>query len=192
MSGLDFGERLELQRTLERSLALALALSLLFGVICGLVTAGYVGGRVRAIAAVVDDIGAGDLARRAPIAGSGDAFDLLSTRINLMLDRIGVLMGELRLLTDSLAHDLRSPVSRLRARIESAMTVDDEVQRDAPARRRAGRGRFADAHPDDGAGDRPQRGDGRARALRPGRSRRARGRDGRDVRAAGRGGRGSR
>lgn len=131
VSGLTFGERIALQRTLERSLALAVMLSLLFGIVCGLVTARYVGGRVRAIAAVVDDVGAGDFARRAPIAGSGDAFDLLSTRINLMLDRIGGLMGELRLLTDSLAHDLRSPVSRLRARIEGAMTVDDEAQRDA-------------------------------------------------------------
>ncbi|WP_156677926.1 sensor histidine kinase [Sphingomonas profundi] len=131
VSGLVLGERLALQRTLERSLALAVVLSVLFGVICGLVTAGYVGNRVRAIAAVVDDVGAGDFARRAPIAGSGDAFDLLSIRINLMLDRIGALMGELRLLTDSLAHDLRSPVSRLRARIEGAMTVDDEAQRDA-------------------------------------------------------------
>ncbi len=130
VSGLIFGERLALQRTIERSLALALALSVLFGAVCGVVTAGYVGGRVRAIAAVVDDVGAGDFARRAPIARSGDAFDLLSIRINLMLDRIGALMGELRLLTDSLAHDLRSPVSRLRARIEGAMTVDDEAQRD--------------------------------------------------------------
>ena len=102
-----------------------------FGIVCGLVTAGYVGRRVRAIAAVVDEVGAGDLARRAPIAGSGDAFDNLSARINLMLDRIGGLMGELRLLTDSLAHDLRSPVGRLRSRIERAMTVDDEAQRDA-------------------------------------------------------------
>ena len=131
VSGLTFGERLSLQRTLERSLALSVALSLMFGILCGLVTAGYVGRRVRAIVAVVDEVGAGDLARRAPIAGSGDAFDNLSTRINRMLDRIGGLMGELRLLTDSLAHDLRSPVGRLRTRIERAMTVDDETQRDA-------------------------------------------------------------
>ncbi len=129
-SGLTYGERLSFQATLERSLALAVVLSLLFGIVCGLVTAGYVGRRVRAIATSVDEVGAGDLARRAPVTGSGDAFDLLSIRINLMLDRIGGLMGELRLLTDSLAHDLRSPVGRLRARIEQAMTVDDEAQRD--------------------------------------------------------------
>lgn len=130
LSGRIFGERLALQRTLERSLALAIVLSLGFGLACGLVVAGYVGRRVRGIASTVDEVGAGDLARRAPISGSGDAFDLLSARINLMLDRIGALMSELRLLTDSLAHDLRSPVGRLRVRIERAMTTEDEGQRD--------------------------------------------------------------
>lgn len=130
VSGRSFGERLALQRTLERSIVLALALSVAFGLICGLITARYVGMRVRAIAQVVDRVGDGDLARRAPISGSGDSFDVLSRRINNMLDRIGALMGELRLLTDSLAHDLRSPVGRLRARIERALTTTDESQRD--------------------------------------------------------------
>jgi signal transduction histidine kinase len=131
VSARSFGERLAFQRLLEHSLAVAVFLSLLFGVVCGLLTARYVGHRVRAIADVVDEVGEGDLARRAPIGGSGDAFDALSRRINHMLDRIGILMGELRLLTDSLAHDLRSPVGRLRARIERALTLTDETQRDA-------------------------------------------------------------
>jgi len=130
VSARSFGERLAFQRLLERSLLLALFLSLFFGVICGVITARYVGSRVRAIADVVDEVGEGDLARRAPIGRAGDAFDELSKRINHMLDRIGVLMGELRLLTDSLAHDLRSPVGRLRARIERALTTPDEAQRD--------------------------------------------------------------
>jgi signal transduction histidine kinase len=55
----------------------------------------------------------------------------LSARINRMLDKIASLMDELRLLTDSLAHDLRSPVSRLRARVERALTTDDAAQREA-------------------------------------------------------------
>jgi len=130
ISARSFGERLAFQRLLEHSLVVAVFLSLLFGALCGLFTARYVGRRVRAIADVVDDVGAGDLARRAPIGGSGDAFDALSRRINHMLDRIGGLMSELRLLTDSLAHDLRSPVGRLRAQVERALTIADEAQRD--------------------------------------------------------------
>lgn len=130
VTGRIFGERLALLRTLERSLLLSLAIALLMGAICGLVVARYVGLRVQAIARVADDVGAGDLSRRAPVAGGRDAFDELAVRINRMLDRIAALMAELRLLTDSLAHDLRSPVGRLRARIERALTVDDEAQRD--------------------------------------------------------------
>ncbi len=48
-----------------------------------------------------------------------------------MLDRIERLMGELRVMTDSVAHDLRSPIARLRARAEAALTASDPVQRDA-------------------------------------------------------------
>lgn len=130
VSGRSFDDRLTLQRTLERSLILALLLSLLLGVIGGLLIARYVGRRVQAIVAVVDDVGEGDLTRRAAVGGGRDAFDRLSGRINRMLERIVALMDELRLVTDALAHDLRSPVSRLRARIERALATDDEVQRD--------------------------------------------------------------
>ena len=87
-----------------------------------------------------------------------DAFDALALRINRMLDRIGALMSELRLLTDGLAHDLRSPVGRLRRRVERALACEDAAQRDAAARRRAARGGRAGPHPRQGAGDRPDRG----------------------------------
>lgn len=130
VSGRTFGEAYALERTLERSLLLALALALILGPIYGWVLARYVGTRVDAIRRVVDAAARGDLAARVPSAGEGDAFDALAGRINHMLGRIEALMGELRLLTDSLAHDLRSPVSRLRVRIERAMTVGDEAERD--------------------------------------------------------------
>lgn len=130
LSGRGFDERLTLQRTLERSLLLALFLSLLMGVSGGLLIARYVRRRIEAIVQVVDDVGNGDFTRRAPAAGDQDAFDRLSHRINRMLERIVGLMDELRLITDSLAHDLRSPVSRLRARIERALATEDEAQRE--------------------------------------------------------------
>jgi len=131
VSGRSFDERLTLQRTLERSLFVALALSLLLGVACGLLIARYVGQRVGAIVDAVDEIGEGDLSRRAPVLGGGsDAFDRLSARINRMMDRIAALMDELRVITDSLAHDLRSPVGRLRSRIERALATEDDALRD--------------------------------------------------------------
>jgi signal transduction histidine kinase len=119
-----------LPETLESALLLALGLSVAFGIISGWLIARFVGRRVKDVVHVADAVGAGDLSRRAPTSRGNDAFDHLARRMNAMLDRTETLMSELRLLTDSLAHDLRSPVQRLRARIERALIAPDEAQRD--------------------------------------------------------------
>jgi len=131
LSGRSFAQRVAFESTLERSLLLALAVSVLLGLGAGYVLARYVDRRVRDIATVADRIGDGDMTHRVPLSGTGDAFDGLAGQVNRMLDRIGALMEELRLLTDCLAHDLRSPIGRLRARIDAAMAADDEVRREA-------------------------------------------------------------
>lgn len=119
-----------LAEALERALWLSVAIAMLFGIISGAFIAHFVGRRVEEVARVADAVTAGNLSERAPVTGGGDAFDHLAQRVNAMLDRIETLMGELRILTDSLAHDLRSPVQRLRARVEQALTTGDEMQRD--------------------------------------------------------------
>lgn len=119
------------QRALERALAVAVALSLALGVAAGLVLARYVGGRLDGIARVIDAAGEGDLSRRVgSVAGSGDAFDRLASRLDAMLAKVEALMGELRVVTDGLAHDLRSPLARLRARAERA-ALAEPAQREA-------------------------------------------------------------
>jgi signal transduction histidine kinase len=129
ISGRIVGEALALRDTLERSLLIALAVATLLGLACGVVLAHYVGRRVGEIAAVADRISARDLSQRVPLSGAGDAFDRLARQINAMLDRITRLMEELRMLTDSVAHDLRTPVSRLRsAAHEAAETSDPKEQ----------------------------------------------------------------
>ena len=111
---------------------LALALSLVLGLAGGLIVTRYVIGRLDRIANTADAVAAGDLSRRVrTVAGGTDAFDRLGSRVNLMLDRVERLMAELRLVTDSLGHDLRSPLSRVRARVESAATAADPAARDA-------------------------------------------------------------
>jgi signal transduction histidine kinase len=60
----------------------------------------------------------GDLARRVPSDGSGDDFDQLAGNLNRMLDRIEGLMAGIRQISDNIAHDLRTPLSRLRTRLE--------------------------------------------------------------------------
>jgi signal transduction histidine kinase len=66
------------------------------------------------------EIIAGDLSRRVPLVGSGDEFDVLAENLNRMLDRIERLMKGLREVTDSVAHDLRTPLNRLRNRLEES------------------------------------------------------------------------
>ncbi|OYY72507.1 MAG: hypothetical protein B7Y47_02995 [Sphingomonas sp. 28-63-12] len=77
------------------------------------------------IAATAKRFASGDLAQRIPIKGAGDSFDALGSAINAMLDRIERLIAELRMVTDGLAHDLKSPVTRLKSVIERAL-IDTE------------------------------------------------------------------
>jgi signal transduction histidine kinase len=111
------------QQAIERALALAVSLSLALGIVEALILARYVSRRLDSIAGVIDAAGEGDLSRRAKmVAGGRDAFDRLAKRLNATLDKTEALMGELRVVTDSLAHDLRSPLARLRAKTEQAVT----------------------------------------------------------------------
>jgi signal transduction histidine kinase len=95
-----------------------------------LILAHYVGRRIGEIAQVADRISARDLTQRVPVSSADDAFDRLARQINAMLDRISTLMEELRLLTDSLAHDLRSPVSRLRAAAAAAAHASEASEQE--------------------------------------------------------------
>ena len=79
--------------------------------------------RIEAINQTSREIMTGDLSRRIPVRGSGDDFDQLASNLNDMLDRIQGLMEGLRHVSDNIAHDLRTPLARLRGRIED---LDDE------------------------------------------------------------------
>ena len=76
--------------------------------------------RVDAIERSSREIMDGNLARRLPVAGSGDEFDRLALSLNLMLDRMQSLMEGMRQVSNDIAHDLRTPLARLRQRLESA------------------------------------------------------------------------
>jgi signal transduction histidine kinase len=130
VSGRLAGEGLAIRDTLERSLLIALLVAGLLGLLCGLILAHYVGQRIGEIARVADRISGRDLSQRVPVSTADDAFDRLGRQINAMLDRISALMEELRLLTDSLAHDLRSPVSRLRAAAHAAAEATDPAEQE--------------------------------------------------------------
>ncbi len=72
------------------------------------------------VSATASAISAGDFSRRVRVSGRGDEFDQLAETINDMLDRIGRLMEGVREVSNAIAHDLRTPITRARARLEDA------------------------------------------------------------------------
>ena len=110
------GEVLEAQAQLTRAsqaaFLYALAAGLLLAAAVAAIAAWILARRVDAFARAAAAIAGGKLDARVERDETGDAFDRLGTSINAMLDRIEALVGELRMVTDSMAHDLRSPVSR--------------------------------------------------------------------------------
>lgn len=84
--------------------------------------------RVDAMTDTTRTIMGGDLGGRLPVAGSGDEIDRLAVNINAMLERIEALMHGLKEVSDNIAHDLKTPLTRLRNRCEEALrTARDEA-----------------------------------------------------------------
>ena len=81
--------------------------------------------RIEAITETSRTIMAGDLSKRIPLDGSGDELDRLSESLNAMLGRIEELMVALREVSDNIAHDLKTPLTRLRSRAEAALRNPD-------------------------------------------------------------------
>ncbi|MGA1344180.1 MAG: sensor histidine kinase, partial [Hyphomonas sp.] len=96
----------------------ALILSLLGG---ALITRGAAR-RAEELAKTAEAVIGGELSRRVPVRGTGDEFDRLAQRINAMLDQIGKLVEASQNTGNAIAHDLRSPLTRLRNRLETALS----------------------------------------------------------------------
>lgn len=120
LAGVETGRDLKLQRSFEQALFAALFLALPLSMLVAFLTSRLVGRRVHDMAQTAHRVGAGAFDARVPLDGSGDAFDELAGEINVMLARIETLVGELRVVAEGLAHDLRSPVTRLRSVLEQA------------------------------------------------------------------------
>lgn len=87
----------------------------------GLFVARRVLTRIDAMTGTAQRIMAGDLSERLPIGRSGDELDRLAGNLNVMLERIEALMGGLKEVSDNIAHDLKTPLTRLRNRAEEAL-----------------------------------------------------------------------
>jgi signal transduction histidine kinase len=121
MVGRDLEERERLFGIIANAGQWSLALVIVLGLVGGFFVSRRVLKRVDAMTDTAQTIMAGDLAGRLPVAGTGDELDRLAVHLNAMLERIEALMGGLKEVSDNIAHDLKTPLTRLRNRCEQAL-----------------------------------------------------------------------
>lgn len=123
-------QELEATRSLIlEALAWGLLLTTLLALGIGALISSRVMRRLDAINLTSREIMSGDLSQRIPILGTGDDFDQLAQQLNAMLERIEKLMQAVQQVSDNIAHDLRTPLTRLRTRLEQL--GDELAQRPA-------------------------------------------------------------
>jgi signal transduction histidine kinase len=111
----------DLDGLIVQRLALALTGMVLLGVAGGYLLSRDVGRRMSAISHTAEAIIGGDMHRRIPVRGASHDLDRLAGTLNRMLDRIAALMESLRQVSNDIAHDLRTPLTRLRQRLEGLL-----------------------------------------------------------------------
>ena len=127
--GHDIEEGARMRMVIRRAGGMSLLLVLMLGGFAAFVISRRVLRPVDNMTAAAGRIMAGNLSERLPVRGVNDEFDRLADHLNLMLNRIGELMAGLREVSDNIAHDLRTPLTRMRASAEEALraarTTDD-------------------------------------------------------------------
>jgi signal transduction histidine kinase len=126
--GRDLEERERLFGIIANAGQWSIALVIVLGLLGGFFVSQRVLRRIDAMTDTAQNIMRGDLAGRLPVAGTGDELDRLALHLNAMLQRIEALMRGLKEVSDNIAHDLKTPLTRLRNRCEQALrhpTGDD-------------------------------------------------------------------
>tara|TARA_R110001592_G_scaffold53212_6_gene163216 strand:+ start:1037 stop:2437 length:1401 start_codon:yes stop_codon:yes gene_type:complete len=107
---------------IQRAIFIAAPIGLILSLLGGVLISRGAASRADELARTAEAVMGGELGRRVPVRGSGDEFDRLGQRINAMLDQIEKLVDATRHTGNAIAHDLRSPLSRLRNRLEIALS----------------------------------------------------------------------
>ena len=119
--GRDIEDQRALLLAIYQSIGLGTALLILVGLGGSVLISRHIQARIEAMSAASASIMSGNLTGRIPTDGSGDELDRLALQLNKMLERIEQLMVGLREVSDNIAHDLRTPLNRLRNRAEAAL-----------------------------------------------------------------------
>lgn len=119
----------QLKRVVIEALFWSLAITLCLGLAVGLIMSRNTLRRIETINAAAERIMRGEFKHRLPARHGGDEFDRLAENLNAMLDEIERLMGSMRTVTHNIAHDLRSPLTRVKNRLEAALAGMEETDR---------------------------------------------------------------
>lgn len=124
--GRDVGEPEQVRGLVRQALVMALAIMFVGALAIWFFVGRRALKRIDHMSEASKKILAGDLSQRLPVAGSGDEFDRLSQSLNIMLGRIERLNEGLRQVSDNIAHDLKTPLTRLRNRAEAALSGEGD------------------------------------------------------------------
>jgi signal transduction histidine kinase len=108
-----------IERTVRNTFLLAFVFALFLSITGGVVVSRRFLARVDRLTRAAESIGRGNLSERVPVSGAGDDFDQLAMIINRMLGRIERLVEDVRQVSTSIAHDLRTPLGKLRQKLEA-------------------------------------------------------------------------
>ncbi len=118
MNGLDIESAHEQEHMIFNSMITGIAIILILGMIGGFIISISTIKKINLINETISEISEGNLSLRIPTRGTDDDYDLLAININQMLDQINKLMQGVQNISNNIAHDLRTPLSRLRGRLE--------------------------------------------------------------------------
>jgi len=125
--GRDIEDRRAFERVILSAVLWGLGLMGIIGLGGGLLVSRNLLARIDEVTATSQTIMAGDLSERISVTGVDDELDRLSESLNVMLDRIEQLMTGLREVSDNIAHDLKTPLNRLRNRVEDALRAESSA-----------------------------------------------------------------
>lgn len=118
--GRDIGDLSAFKARIDTALLLGVALIFVLAGVASVTVTRRTVGRIEQVNATSRAIMQRGLGERIPLRGTRDEWDQLAGNLNTMLDRIELLMGEVKQVTDNVAHDLRTPLTRIRGRLEKA------------------------------------------------------------------------